>query len=313
MKNYRKMPGVNVSLLKKLIKGPFFTESNATADHFILGNLTEDLYNGNADKYKAVTFPSKTTNLGKFIGAIWQFAIDYDRMPDSSERSSIYDAAGIKKPAFPELDAKAEDFFGTNGNLDPAKHVVVSEDIMGKATNMVDKLMFDYYVKELLSANSEKTIHTSVVLKSNYEGRIKCKGELDKLIVDHANKTVQIADLKTMGNYNYSFNSSFWSFRYDIQGAFYYFLVESMIANNPLYEGYTQLNPVFIAVDPWTPHPLIFKMSDETLSKGKDGYKDHYDNYQPGWVKLMELYEFYESNTYEYPRETIESSGTIMI
>ena len=54
-----------------------------------------------------------------------------------------------------------------------------------------------------------------------------------------------------------------------------------MIANNPLYEEYTQLNPVFIAVDPWTPHPLIFKMSDETLSKGKDGYKDHYDHVYP--------------------------------
>ena len=312
MKNYREMTGVSQSLLKKLIKGPFFTESDPSSDHFILGTLTEDLYNGKADKYKAVTFPSKTTNLGKFIAAIWQFALDYDRMPDSSERSSIYDVIGIKKPAFSEMDAKAEDFFGTNGNLDPTKHIVVSEDIMDKATNMVDKLIFDYYVKELLSSNSEKTVQTSAVLDAEYEGRIKCKGELDYLIIDNANKTVQIVDLKTTSSYNYSFNSSFWSFRYDIQGAFYYFLVESMLAHS-FYEGYTQLNPVFVAVDPWTPHPLIFKMSNDTLDKGKNGYKDHYGNYQPGWVKLMELYEFYESNGYEYPKETVESKGVIMI
>ena len=307
MSKYREVDAVSRSLLVNLINGPHYFEAPDDSDFFVLGTLTEKLYNGDAADYKSMEFPAKTTNLGKLINAYWTHAVDTGAMPDKHDAEMLYNSLGIKKPGFEVLHTDAMEFFEQNGDPDPKTTIVVSEEIMTKAYNMSEKLMHDMYVNKLFNySNENMQISTSVPLywETNVRGTmVKCKAELDKLIIDPDEKTIRIVDFKTTGKSVYFFKSSFYKFRYDIQAAFYQSGLLTVKQHKPEFADYTVLPPVFIAVDPYTPHPLVFEVSADTLLKGANGFEDVYGNHNPGWKELLEDYLFYEENGYEYPAD----------
>lgn len=106
----------------------------------------------------------------------------------------------------------------------------------------------------------------------------KCKGMLDLLVIDHEEKTIQIADLKTIARSAFDFPSSFIKYGYYIQAWFYYFAVKELIAGravSPAFSStqleflaeYTVKPPLFIVVPKVEGSAVVFSMSDADMEK----------------------------------------------
>ena len=159
----------------------------------------------------------------------------------------------------------------------------------------------------------------------NYEG-VDCKALLDRIIVNHKNKTIQPIDFKTMGDQTLYFPKSLRQRRYDIQAAFY----TEALKSKKVYETYEILPFKFIVESTVNPgNPLVFTCSSELLDIGKNGrqpYKlcdkpyvsSEYITYMKfdeikGFHQLIEDYKWYMENEFEKNRRIVEAQGEFQL
>ena len=159
----------------------------------------------------------------------------------------------------------------------------------------------------------------------NYEG-IECKALLDRIIVDHKNKTIQPIDFKTMGDQTLYFPKSLRQRRYDIQAAFY----TEALKSKKVYETYEILPFKFIVESTINPgNPLVFTCSSELLDIGKNGRQPYklcdkpyisteYITYMKfdeikGFHQLIEDYKWYMENEFEKSRKIVEAQGEFQL
>ena len=159
---------------------------------------------------------------------------------------------------------------------------------------------------------------------------IDCKALLDRVIVDHKNKTIQPIDFKTMGDQTINFPKSLRQRRYDIQAAFYMQALFQWCIQQDKYLDYKILNFKFIVESTVNPgNPLVFTCSSELLDIGKNGrqpYKlcdkpyisSEYITYMKfdeikGFHQLIEDYKWYMENEFEKNRKIVESQGEFQL
>ena len=159
---------------------------------------------------------------------------------------------------------------------------------------------------------------------------IDCKALLDRVIVDHKNKTIQPIDFKTMGDQTLYFPKSLRQRRYDIQAAFYMQALFQWCIQQDKYLDYKILNFKFIVESTVNPgNPLVFTCSSELLDIGKNGrqpYKlcdkpyisSEYITYMKfdeikGFHQLIEDYKWYMENEFEKNRKIVESQGEFQL
>lgn len=159
---------------------------------------------------------------------------------------------------------------------------------------------------------------------------IDCKALLDRVIVDHKNKTIQPIDFKTMGDQTIYFPKSLRQRKYDIQAAFY----TEALKSKKEYETYKILPFKFIVESTINPgNPLVFTCSQELLRIGQFGAPktylygkivskgyDHMSEYKSmvtleikGFHQLIEDYKWYLENGFETKREIVEAQGELEI
>ena len=158
---------------------------------------------------------------------------------------------------------------------------------------------------------------------------IDCKALLDRVIIDHKNKTVQPIDFKTMGDQTIYFPKSLRQRRYDIQNAFY----TEALKSKKVYDTYEILPFKFIVESTVNPgNPLVFTCSDELLFMGKWGREENflelnvpdsaetwtkkeYVSYPEikGFHQLIEDYKWYMEKGFETKREIVESQGEFQL
>ena len=164
---------------------------------------------------------------------------------------------------------------------------------------------------------------------------IDCKALLDRVIVDHKNKTIQPIDFKTMGDQTIYFPKSLRQRRYDIQAAFYtealYYFKER---DDKTLQDYKILPFKFIVESTVNPgNPLVFTCSNELLRIGQYGAPktniygkisspgyDHMSEYKSmstpeikGFHQLIEDYKWYMEKDFETKREIVESQGEFQL
>ena len=159
---------------------------------------------------------------------------------------------------------------------------------------------------------------------------IDCKALLDRVIVDHKNKTIQPIDFKTMGDQTIYFPKSLRQRRYDIQAAFYTQAIFQWCIMQDKYLDYKILNFKFIVESTINPgNPLVFTCSSELLDIGKNGRQPYklcdkpyisteYITYMKfdeikGFHQLIEDYKWYMEKSFETKREIVESQGEFNI
>lgn len=133
------------------------------------------------------------------------------------------------------------------------------------------------------------------------ETGIKLKGLLDRLMIDHRNKTIIIPDLKTTSRAVDTFNGSYEMFRYYRQHAFYGYLVK--LKHEELFDkGYhIEYKSVVVNVNPGTLFETrVFNIHPDYIERGRLEYID-----------LLSRIQFANQFGWEYPREHwLEHSNT---
>ena len=205
--------------------------------------------------------------------------------------------------------------------LSQEENDLISQIVMSIRTNPTTSKYFE--------TSKDVEILDQLAIYFSYCG-IDCKALLDRVVVDHKNKTIQPIDFKTMGDQTIYFPKSLRQRRYDIQAAFY----TEALKSKKEYETYEILPFKFIVESTVNPgNPLVFTCSSELLRIGQfgapktdiygkissSGY-DHMSEYKSistseikGFHQLIEDYKWYLENGFEKKREIVEAQGEFQI
>jgi len=199
---------------------------------------------------------------------------------------------------------------------------VVSIAEHAEARQMADMLKYGTYTEKYFKESSEVVeVHNQLKIDWEYEvidkrdgntiRRYNCKSILDKVIIDHLDKTIQPIDIKSTGKSVYDFESSFKRFGYFRQAAFYMTAIRYWAILNG-YGEYQLLNFIFIVAETDCYNlPMVYKVSGQDIHCGIYGGKyqngnrrikgfncllndlDHHQ-YTDNWDYRAEHYEEYQ-------------------
>lgn len=210
--------------------------------------------------------------------------------------------------------------------LSQEENDLISQIVMSIRTNPTTSKYFE--------TSKDVEILDQLAIYFSYYG-IDCKALLDRVIVNHKNKTIQPIDFKTMGDQTIYFPKSLRQRRYDIQAAFYtealYYFKER---DDKTLQDYKILPFKFIVESTVNPgNPLVFTCSNELLRIGQYGAPktniygkisspgyDHMSEYKSmstpeikGFHQLIEDYKWYMEKDFETKREIVESQGEFQL
>ena len=279
---YRDSDAISQSFLKKVLVNDNREEKKGKIQ-FIVGSLVDAIlttpelvddwfYISNIQKYP-------TPQIKEVFDTYYQMLCDND-LPivwDDTALLSVFRQVSNSRSkddkVLESLNAEADYW---NNLFDAGGRQIVSQEYWNKCHLVASSLLtnsvtFDYFISDL---NKEVIFQQPLYWKYtdiNEGFEIDCKGLLDILIVDHYNKTVQIADLKTTADslttwkYNVSRRH-----RTDFQLAFYHYGVRQSYKD--VYPDYKLLNPVIILENVDYPgKPRIYQLTDDDLFIGTYG------------------------------------------
>jgi hypothetical protein len=186
---------------------------------------------------------------------------------------------------------------------------VISQDDLAIASKIVDICKKDHITGPIFrdtSAFHEIKITDFVI------NEIPFKAMLDKVIVDHNKKTIQIYDLKVVYE-NYSFyREYFLKKKAYLQGLIYKLSLESRIYDLGFdYKDYTILDPIFIAIDSGCfNRPLMYRLDSEKAKNGFDEGSNHYKGLDE---VLVDLKWAMESEIWNISKEDYENNGFVQL
>ena len=179
------------------------------------------------------------------------------------------------------VDVIIEDFV-KNGKsyfekcMESIDKTVVDISLLDKAIITGNTIKNDEFVSDIFNWDNtkEKINHLVIEFKYDVEGRkfINCKAEIDMLIIDHLNKTIQLIDLKTTYD-NENFEVGYIKNKYYLQVSFYYLAVKEWIKNKNISE-YKILPMKFVVGDTSSNNrrPLLYITSEEDVIRGLEGF-----------------------------------------
>ena len=142
------------------------------------------------------------------------------------------------------------------------------------------------------------------------------KSKLDRLIINHKEKTIQPLDFKTTYDYTSMFNKSYYKHKYYYQASLYQTAVLYNISKEIL-PNYKVLPFKFIVETTNLDaigQPMIFTVPDSHIEIACFGGKLGKNDYTiRGWKELIEDKIWYDENGYNYPKEYIENKAEIML
>jgi len=119
------------------------------------------------------------------------------------------------------------------------------------------------YITDNITDNVEKHNEIMLAAPSAPTFNFGLRGIIDNLVIDHTNKMIRVNDLKKTSKDIKSFTDSIEYYKYWVQAAIYYHLVQNVYLSTPKYKDYT-FEFRFIVVDSYTQIAPI-KVSEKTL------------------------------------------------
>lgn len=141
----------------------------------------------------------------------------------------------------------------------------------------------------------------------------KFKSMMDKVIVDHKAKTVQVYDLKCTWSVENFYSEYYLYRRAYIQGYLYYQAVQFW-ASECGYGDYIILYPKFIVCDSTNyANPLVYEMTQDSMNNAMNGFEYKGREY-PGVVQLIEDLKWtLENDVWNISRENHINNGVVKL
>lgn len=123
-------------------------------------------------------------------------------------------------------------------------------------------------------------------LEYNIQGK-NCKIILDKVIVNHKEKTIQGLDFKTGAVGSEDFMKNFFSFKYYLQGALYQKGLEEL--KKKYFKDYTIISFKFLYIPTYNIyHPKVFVLTQKWIDAAWNGFTTNSGYYHKGITELID-------------------------
>jgi hypothetical protein len=192
---------------------------------------------------------------------------------------------------------------------------VVTANDMNNAERIVNELRNNFVTKDVVNQN--KSARYDVYNQYQVEGfdvlGLPCKGMMDKIIVDHQEKTLQIYDLKCTWSVE-NFYEEYYLYRRAYIQAYVYWQAGLTILKDLGIEDYTLEYPKFIVCDSTNyMNPLIYTLTFEDLSDALEGFT-HKGRTYPGVAQIIEdLIWAKKTDTWNISKSRYELGGVVNI
>lgn len=337
---YKNIDALNQSILKKILISPqSFLQAKkkqeygeeSEEDHFTFGTIVDLMLTGNKEdfdkRFVRISDESSCSDAIKsIIKNVYNDIITTNGLVDEDlEQYKLkilqycnyanYQPKWKDDTRVEKIIKEGNDYFEllkTIGSKTP-----VTENDYAKAVTCVMALKSDKFTQPyvVLKANSnDREFLNKFIIEFEYYG-YKIKGELDRVIIDHTERTVTPIDFKTTGKPIGGFINDFWFYRYDFQAAVYTRGLLEHPEIKKLLESNYSLNPfLYIAVETnLVSNPMVFEVTPEAIEIGFSGGIVKNKTYE-GFEQAIKRYYYAEQfNSWEYPKEYYESNGKMPI
>lgn len=324
-KEYRTLNAVSYSFLKDLKQiGPKailgVTEKDSTSG-MTLGTLVDKM-TSNADydwsedfiitdEYLDLSGDTAVSQIIKYLNENPDYPTNDDNILLLSEQLGLL--SGIKdrdKRAARILGDKFNSQFNILSESKKGKQIISQSDFeLGMAMHLT--LVTHQFTSRFFQDFGWNYILTQVPIQFKIN-EVNCKSLLDRVIIDHLNKTIEPIDIKT--GEEKSFLSNFNRYEYYLQAAMYCLAVDQFKLQQGL-DDYEVLPFKFIYISRNNPNlPLIYEMDEQFVLDHINGFINKYGEIEKGILQLIDDYSWYIANeVYDVKREIFEANGVIKL
>jgi hypothetical protein len=335
---YKEINALNQSILKKILVSPqSFLQAqkkqaepdDSAEEHFVFGTVVDIMLTGSREEFerKFVKIPDETKCSDTIKGIVKSVYEEVSIDENEVESLEIYDIAILKYANYADYQRKWKDetkvdkiveegksyfeLLKTIGNKTP-----ITETDYAKAVTCVMALKGNEFTKPytvLKSSPNNREFLDKFIIEFDYVG-LKIKGELDRVVIDHTDKTITPIDFKTTGKPITGFVGDFWYYRYDFQSVVYLQgLCEHPDIKKLLESNYSLNLFLYIAVETnLVNHPMIFEVGEEASLIGFFGGIVNNKKYE-GFEKAIERYQYaVVNNAWDYPMEYYENKKIVI-
>jgi hypothetical protein len=196
----------------------------------------------------------------------------------------------------------------------PTKKIVVNPEYITLAEKLKAALKTNYVTSKVinLTSNDRFEIHNQLVILFKFED-IDFKSMLDKVIIDHENKTINLYDLKVTWNVE-NFVENYYLYRKSyLQGALYT-IAASIYFKKLIDDGYTLMPMIFIVPDSLNyMNPLMYHMSKEDNKMGWQGFRANGREYRGLKSIIGDLKWHKKTNIWNISKDDFDKKGEVPI
>ncbi len=193
--------------------------------------------------------------------------------------------------------------------------VVTAEDV-SNAEKIVEELRNNPVTKDVVNLVSSPryTVYNQLQVEGYVLDNLEFKSMMDKVVVDHEKKTVQVYDLKCTWSVENFLEEYYLYRRAYIQALLYYKAALHFMNNTEEIRGYRVEPPRFIVCDSTNYYnPLIYTLSDKDLEDAYNGFTHKNREYTGVATLIKDLKWALENNIWNINRENSINSGLVNI
>lgn len=213
------------------------------------------------------------------------------------------------------IGSEAEAYYDEIRTVRAKGLTVVTANDMNNAERIVNELRNNFVTRDIVNQN--KSSRYDVYNQYQVEGfdilDLPCKGMMDKIIVDHQEKTLQIYDLKCTWSVE-NFYEEYYLYRRAYIQAYVYYLAGFTIIKDLGIEDYKVEFPKFIVCDSTNyMNPLIYTLKLEDMEDAAIGFM-HKGRTYPGVAHIVEdLIWAKKTDIWNISKSRYETGGVVHI
>lgn len=342
-KEYYEHPAINQSKLKLLLISPKLFTTSETSQiyfeeplHFVLGSGVDCMLTDTknfSNKYHVSLLETKPSDK---IKSIINQVFDIVSENITNISTNISDYASTVLRCCDEQSYQTNWLEQTRCNkiyehnpywlelLEAQGKQVLSVEEYDTILKIVQSLQQNPVISKYFDENTYEIIYQLPIIF--FYKKVACKALIDMVCINHKNKTIQLIDIKTTGDYTSNFEKSVVKRRYDIQSSFYLEAIKYYLLNSDRdFKDYTLLDFKFIVESTKNIGcPLLYNCNSSLLGLGKYGREtvtviDTNGKYQTikrnilGFDALINLYEYHLENGFLLDKITIDNNFLIDI
>lgn len=337
MIDYKTISALNQSTLKQMLISPQtyvrakerqLARVESTEQHFIFGSVVDMMLTESKEDFdkKYAVIPDDT-GVTEVISRIIKGV--YDQISEIVPETDLEDYSEeiLQHCDYEQYQSRWKDETRINKVIEQGSKYfnilkqsgtrsIITETEYAKAVNCVMALRSDKYTSKYCqkkSSNPNIEIINKHVVVFKYKD-LEFKGELDRVIINHEEKTILPIDFKTTSKSVLNFESSFWHFRYDFQAAVYTLglsLDKSERLQKYYADGYSFKPMLYIVVETFLNNsPMVFEIGKSAINVGLYGNMDKSPKIKEnleGFNQAIKRFKYAtENDAWNYPMEYYE-------